>query len=288
MLNGKPCKTCLNKFKCMLFLAIDINSPNFLDLWENWDKRKTNPFNIVELLNIISHFLPRNGNLERLKKSERLRVDFDAIVLPRHTMNRFIIDSINRFTMITERSTTPSERKEFNKQINSICFNCHCDNCMNKCRDKLMSYVDFKPIIESGMRYIRFILIKMIITVLTETIQKIGGYDSLTCSVEIIAYEQVRKELIGWIKTHLEISYNNKEFMLMCEGIDKHPDSVTLQEFYNRIYEIPIQLTGIVPREHYQEFHNGYITDVIAGHPLASNGWMREAMDDMEEMGVFS
>ena len=36
----------------MLFLAIDINYPNFLDLWENWDKRKTNPFNIYFLLSI--------------------------------------------------------------------------------------------------------------------------------------------------------------------------------------------------------------------------------------------
>jgi len=27
--------------------------------------------------------------------------------------------------------------------------------------------------------------------------------------------------------------------------------------------------------------------DAIAGHPMASHGWMREAMDDMEEMGYF-
>ena len=53
------------------------------------------------------------------------------------------------------------------------------------------------------------------------------------------------------------------------------------------LFGIPIQLDGIVSREHYEKFHSGYITDVIAGHPMASNGWMREAMDDMEEMGVF-
>ena len=56
---------------------------------------------------------------------------------------------------------------------------------------------------------------------------------------------------------------------------------------YYYLFGIPIQLDGIVSREHYEKFHSGYITDVIAGHPMASNGWMREAMDDMEEMGVF-
>ena len=78
----------------MLFLAIDISSPDFLDLWENWDERKNNPFNVPLLLDIISHFLPRNSNLDRRRKSERWHVDFDSIVLPRNTMNRIITSSI--------------------------------------------------------------------------------------------------------------------------------------------------------------------------------------------------
>jgi len=286
MLHGELCENCLEKFRNMLFLAIDISSPEFLDLWENWDEGKNNPFNVPRLLDIISHFLPRNSNLERRRKSERWHVDFESIVLPRNTMNRIITSSINRFTMITERHPLPNERSQFSKQINAICFECHCDNCISKYRDKLMTYIDFKPIIESGMRYLRFILTRIIIRCLTakkDTIQKIVGYDTLTCWVEITAYEQVKKELTGWIKTHMEISYKNKEFMLMWEDCD----SVTIQEFYNRIYDQPIQLNGIVPREHYLNFHCEYFNDIIAGHPMASNGWVSEAMDNMEEMGVF-
>ena len=56
---------------------------------------------------------------------------------------------------------------------------------------------------------------------------------------------------------------------------------------YHYFFGIPIQLDGVVSKEHYDKFHSGYITDVIAGHPKASNGWMKEAMDDMEGMGVF-
>jgi len=56
---------------------------------------------------------------------------------------------------------------------------------------------------------------------------------------------------------------------------------------YRQFFGIPIYLDGIVSREHYEMFHSRYMTDAIAGHPMASNGWMREAMDDMEEMGVF-
>ena len=56
---------------------------------------------------------------------------------------------------------------------------------------------------------------------------------------------------------------------------------------YHYLFGMPIYLDGAVSPEHYNKFHSGYITDVIAGHPMASDGWMKEAMDDMEEMGVF-
>tara|TARA_Y100000389_G_C17384402_1_gene476192 strand:- start:821 stop:1129 length:309 start_codon:yes stop_codon:yes gene_type:complete len=60
-----------------------------------------------------------------------------------------------------------------------------------------------------------------------------------------------------------------------------------ISETYRKLFGIPIYLDGAVSPEHYNKFHSGYITDVIAGHPMASNGWMKEAMDNMEEMGVF-
>ena len=57
---------------------------------------------------------------------------------------------------------------------------------------------------------------------------------------------------------------------------------------FRKIFGVPLFLSGIVPREHFDKFHDGYINDVIAGHPMASNGWMKEAIDDMEERGCFA
>jgi hypothetical protein len=57
--------------------------------------------------------------------------------------------------------------------------------------------------------------------------------------------------------------------------------------YFKKIFGIPIYLNGIIPREHYEKYHYGYISDVIAGHPMASNGWMQEAIEELEEMSVF-
>lgn len=57
--------------------------------------------------------------------------------------------------------------------------------------------------------------------------------------------------------------------------------------YFKEIFGIPMYLEGIVTREHYQKFHNNYITDIIAGHPMASNGWYKESLLELEEMGVF-
>jgi len=258
-------------------------------MWNNLDEKVTNPYNIAELLNTISHFLPRNSNLERRNKSERWHIDFDSFTLTIHTMNRIIRNSINRYTTLTRKDTEPRERKEFSKHINAICFNCHCDNCIVDYFDAHESVIDFKAFVDSGMRYMRLILTRMIIKCLTakkDTIKKIIGYDKLTNRVEKTVYENIQKDLLGWIKTHLEISYENKEFMLMFYIDSLYQNKLTIQQFYNQIYEIPIQLTGVVPLEHYQNFHSGYITDVISGHPKASNGWMRDAMSEMYQDGV--
>ena len=67
-----------------------------------------------------------------------------------------------------------------------------------------------------------------------------------------------------------------------------NPDWKGSDYYFRKLFGVPIYLSGIIPEEHFQKFHSGYITDVIAGHPLASNGWMKEAMDDMDEMGVFT
>ena len=55
---------------------------------------------------------------------------------------------------------------------------------------------------------------------------------------------------------------------------------------YKELFGIPIYLDGAVTREHFENFHSRYMNDAIAGHPMASHGWMREAMEELEEMGV--
>jgi len=66
-----------------------------------------------------------------------------------------------------------------------------------------------------------------------------------------------------------------------------HPDWRGSDYYFRKLFGVPIFLSGIIPREHFESLHCRYFNDVIAGHPMASNGWMREAMDEMEDDGVF-
>ena len=67
-----------------------------------------------------------------------------------------------------------------------------------------------------------------------------------------------------------------------------HPDWKGTDYHFRKIFGVPLLLSGIVPSEHFGRLHGRYFKDVIAGHPKASNGWMREAMDEMEDDGVFA
>ena len=67
-----------------------------------------------------------------------------------------------------------------------------------------------------------------------------------------------------------------------------HPDWKGTDYHFRKIFGVPLLLSGIVPSEHFGRLHGRYFNDVIAGHPKASNGWMREAMDEMEDDGVFA
>ena len=67
-----------------------------------------------------------------------------------------------------------------------------------------------------------------------------------------------------------------------------HPDWKGTDYHFRKIFGVPLLLSGIVPSDHFGRLHSRYFNDVIAGHPKASNGWMREAMDQMEDDGVFA
>lgn len=81
------------------------------------------------------------------------------------------------------------------------------------------------------------------------------------------------------IQKHFEISH--KEFTMIFEN------NINIPDYYKKRFGISIPLVGIVDSEHYKKFHMNHISDIIAGHPMASNGWMQEAMNNLKEMNCF-
>ena len=67
-----------------------------------------------------------------------------------------------------------------------------------------------------------------------------------------------------------------------------HPDWKGTDYYFRKIFGVPLLLSGIVPSEHFGLLHGRYFNDVISGHPKASNGWMKDAMDQMEDDGIFA
>lgn len=54
--------------------------------------------------------------------------------------------------------------------------------------------------------------------------------------------------------------------------------------YFEMLFEIPIQLYLInIPIEHYKLRKNTYFSDMICGHPFASNGWCQDGWDDCLE-----
>jgi hypothetical protein len=59
------------------------------------------------------------------------------------------------------------------------------------------------------------------------------------------------------------------------------------KEIYKKIFTTPYELRLCnIPKEHYIARQNSYFDDVIAGHPMASNGWCAESLQELIEMGV--
>ena len=55
--------------------------------------------------------------------------------------------------------------------------------------------------------------------------------------------------------------------------------------YCEQIIGVPIILYNIgIPRSHYEYRKNIAFDDIIAGHPMASNGWCKEAMDNIDDL----
>ena len=145
-----------------------------------------------------------------------------------------------------------------NGTIQNACLGVHCDKCFEKYRKEMFKkdYINyFNPFVYSGMCYIRSILIEKLISL----------------DEQIPANKDFQK--------HLEISH--KEFTMIFEK------NINITDYYKKKFGISIPLVGIVDSEHYKKFHMNHISDIIAGHPMASNGWMWEAMNNLKEMNCF-
>jgi hypothetical protein len=86
-------------------------------------------------------------------------------------------------------------------------------------------------------------------------------------------FEKCDDESIQHVKFQLEhiIKFFNHEF----------------KKNYKEIFGIPYELRNCkIPLEHYnlRQFH--YFDDVIAGHPMASDGWYAEGLQELVDMGV--
>ena len=57
--------------------------------------------------------------------------------------------------------------------------------------------------------------------------------------------------------------------------------------YYKKLFGISIYLKDTdIPREFYEFRERSYFSDMICGHPLASNGWCNEAMKNLIELGA--
>ena len=55
-----------------------------------------------------------------------------------------------------------------------------------------------------------------------------------------------------------------------------------MRDYYgNLLYTLDI------PLEIYQKRKDIFLEDYICGHPLASHGWYKESLNEMESLGIF-
>ena len=237
---------------------------------------------LLQILETLFNFLPNCDELSNIPMNDRWHLHknklrtFNSV---EHTNFLLAEHRIHRDT-ITEYPTSEFLQPGY---FNTQCIAIHCFLCWDKyiiikSDDESIGYYDIEWCNESGMRYMRYIILELIISHVAYDpmfIKWIMEYD--TDDDNLRTMERIRDLINNELKVHLEINY-------MDESLHLDTD---YKAFYKRLYGVPIQLANCTTPEHYHNLHERYFNDVIAGHPMASNGWMREAMDNMEEMGVF-
>ena len=247
--NGTPwCRTCEKNFEITLINLINEFYPSLLP-----NLRKCIRYNLRSRNETVMEIIDNLREFQINVHSQH----FHRLKIPADLMS--ICHLINTNRQLQYNYVLPPHPNIYAYVTNCVC----CDACFAKKIDP-----ETRDSIYTNAQYINSFLIKNL-------------YEIVSMDPDIIEYiaKHRPKEYITMRDT---LAFMKSQDMLILVR-----DWPGVAETYRKLFGIPVYLDGAVTREHYENFHSRYMNDAIAGHPMASHGWMREAMDDMEAMGYF-
>ena len=247
--NGLPwCPTCEKNFEVTLINLIAENYPRLLP-----NLRKCINYNLRSKYETVMVII---DNLREFQINVH-SMHFHRIKIPEDLMS--VCRLINTNRQIQYDYVLPPHPNIYAYFTNCMC----CDACFGKKIDP-----ETQDSIYTNAQYINSFLIKNL-------------YEIVSMEPGMIEYIRLNRPK-EYITIRDTLAFMKEKDMLILVR-----DWPGIVETYRKLFGIPVYLDSAVSREHYNNFHSRYMTDAIAGHPMASHGWMREAMDDMEAMGYF-
>ena len=246
--NGLPwCHRCEKNFEVTLNNLIDENYPRLLpNLW-----RCIN-YNLRSKNKTVMEIIDNLREFQINVHSQH----FHRLKIPADLMS--VCHLINTNRQLQYDYVLPPHPNIYAYFTNCMC----CDACFAKKIDPAT-----QDSIYTNAQYINSFLIKNL-------------YEIVTMDSSIIEYiAKLRPKEYITMRDTLAFMKSNDMLILVR-------DWPGFTNIYKKLFGIPIYLDGAVTREHFENFHSRYMNDAIAGHPMASHGWMREAMEELEEMGV--
>ncbi len=246
--NGTPwCRTCEKNFEVTMINLIDVNYPSLLP-----NLRKCMNYNLRSKNETVMEIIDNLREFQINVHSQH----FHRLKIPPDLMS--VCHLINTNRQLQYDYILPPHPNIYAYVTNCVC----CDACFAKKIDP-----ETRESIYTNAQYINSFLIKNL-------------YEIVSMDPGIIEYiaKHRPKEYITMRDT---LAFMKSNDMLILVR-----DWPGIAETYRKLFGIPVYLDGAVTREHFENFHSRYMNDAIAGHPMASHGWMREAMDELEEMGV--
>jgi hypothetical protein len=248
--NSKTCKKCSNNFNQFVDEIICQYAPNINNQIDIFIRysMRNNKYKFIKILKSIM-------KINSYSNCQTLTIPNKNISVTQEEINDRLIDKIN----IT------SNPKKF--KLYEILYTLYCPHCWEKYK-----LLDSDKLIKMSREYFS-----------SANIGKLFNFIIINPSMIFTIDKSQKKseKFVLTIKNKL-IEFSKQEDIIRN---DKWKGS---NYYFKEIFGVPIYLDGIVSKEHYQQFHSGYIEDVIAGHPMASNGWYAESLRELEEMNVFN